>query len=246
MKSGFECFPPTKQNKDDEQIPKSMVLSRGDIAVCCRNLQRVETHLTSSPASQCVTVCCSVSQCVAVRWGVLQCVTVCCSISQYVAACCSVLQCVAVCCMCCSVLQYVPVLRCVAVCCSVFQCVVVYCSVLQCVVVSCFVLQCVAMCSSELRRTWPRHSWPVLQRVAVCCSVLQYVPSHILTSGSTDKAPHTPTTSTVCHMSASDNIFIYIYIYICVCCSVLQCVAVCCSVLQCAAVCRSVSQCDAV
>jgi len=39
-------------------------------------------------------VCCSVLQCVAVRWGVLQCVA--CSVLQYVAAkCCSVLQCVA-------------------------------------------------------------------------------------------------------------------------------------------------------
>jgi len=72
---------------------------------------------------------------------VLQCVTVCCSVLQLVAVC-SVLQCVAVCC---SVLQCVAVIQwsasmheiiriahqVVAVCCSVLQCVAVYCSVLQ-------------------------------------------------------------------------------------------------------------------
>jgi len=67
---------------------------------------------------QCVAVCCSVLQCVAVRYllssgwvgyvfihckSVLQCV-------ECVAECCSVLQCVALCC---------SVLQCVAVCCSV-------------------------------------------------------------------------------------------------------------------------------
>jgi len=81
----------------------------------------------------------------------LQCVAVCCSVLQYVAVCCvavcdkrtkfhlrfiterslirySVLQCVAVCC---------SVLQCVAVCCSVLQCVAVCCSMLQCVVLQC-------------------------------------------------------------------------------------------------------------
>jgi len=51
---------------------------------------------------QCVAVCCSVLQCVAVECmyllSVLQCVAVCCSVLQCVAVCCSVLQCVAVCC----------------------------------------------------------------------------------------------------------------------------------------------------
>jgi len=61
-----------------------------------------------------VTVCCSMSQCVAVCCRVLQCVAVGCSVLQCVAVCCSVLQCVAVCC---SVVQRG------AVCCSVLQCV---------------------------------------------------------------------------------------------------------------------------
>jgi len=50
---------------------------------------------------QCVAVCCSVLQCVAVRFltnlrhcRVLQCVAVCCSLSQCVAMCCSVVLCV--------------------------------------------------------------------------------------------------------------------------------------------------------
>jgi len=40
--------------------------------------------------------CCSVLQCVAVRFSLLQCVAVCCSVWQRVAACCSVLPRVAV------------------------------------------------------------------------------------------------------------------------------------------------------
>jgi len=80
---------------------------------------------------QCVVVCCSVLQCVAVCY--IQCVAVCCS-ARYASdwrAC----HCVAVCC---SVLH--------SVCCSVLQCVAVWCSVLQCVAVCCSVLQCVAVC----------------------------------------------------------------------------------------------------
>ena len=74
---------------------------------------------------------------------------------QCVAVCCSVLQCVAmsdkdqgvgrqVCnhsLFCCPA----PGMR-VAVCCSVLQCVAVCCGVLQCVAVCCRVLQCVAVC----------------------------------------------------------------------------------------------------
>ena len=59
---------------------------------------------------------------------------------QCVALCRSLLQCVAVCCIVSHVLQrrgFEPlessVLQCVAVCCSVLQCVAVCCSVLQCV-----------------------------------------------------------------------------------------------------------------
>ena len=105
----------------------------------------------------------SVSQCAALRWGVLQCVTVCSldwgvvvaiwrSISRCVAVCCSVSQCVA---MCCSVLQRV------AACCSVLQCVAVCCSViirLRCC--GCYMMQCVVVYCN------------VLQRAAVCCSMI--------------------------------------------------------------------------
>jgi len=66
--------------------------------------------------------------------------------------------------VCCSVLQFVSVLRncyvtlrkktatCfnVLVCYSVLECVGVCCSVLQCVAVCCSVLQCVAVCCSKL------------------------------------------------------------------------------------------------
>ena len=71
-----------------------------------------------------------------------QCVAVCCSALQYVAVRCSVLQCVAVCC---------SALQCVAVRCSVFQCVLVSSSMLQCVAVSCSVLQCVVECVAVYR-----------------------------------------------------------------------------------------------
>jgi len=56
-----------------------------------------DTHVSGV----CLTVCCSVSQCVAVSHSVLQvyvsqCVAVRCSVLQCVAVCCSALQCVAV------------------------------------------------------------------------------------------------------------------------------------------------------
>ena len=70
-------------------IPHSRVLQC--VAVCCSVLQCVAVLL------QCVAVCYSVLQCVAVRCSVLQCVAVCYSVLQCVAVCCSVLQCVAVC-----------------------------------------------------------------------------------------------------------------------------------------------------
>ena len=69
---------------------------------------------------QCVVVCCSVLQCVAMSSliiklsvAVLEDV---CSVWQCVAVCCSELQCAAVCC---------SVLQCVAMCCTVLQCVAV-------------------------------------------------------------------------------------------------------------------------
>jgi len=75
---------------------------------------------------QCVAVCCSVSQCVAVQksevnqdrighgGGIDTCLR-----STLIVVCCSVLQCVLLCC---------SVLQCVAMCCSVMQCVAVCCS----------------------------------------------------------------------------------------------------------------------
>ena len=75
---------------------------------------------------QCVAVCCSVLQCVAVRMK-RNCPKI--KAPVFDAVCCSVLQWVAVGCR---------VLQCVAVCCSVLQCV---CSVLQCAAVRCSVLQ---------------------------------------------------------------------------------------------------------
>jgi len=88
---------------------------------------------------QCVAVCGSVLQYIAVCCSLVQCVAVCGSVLQYVAVCCSLVQCVAVCCIVlqcvavfCSVLQYGSMLQCLAVCCSVLQCVSVFCSALQC------------------------------------------------------------------------------------------------------------------
>jgi len=93
---------------------------------------------------------------------------VCCSVLQCVAVCCSMLQCVAVCC------RVFHVLHCVAVCCCVSQCVAVW-------VVS-FLSQCgttlyvsdIQLCISiDLYRT--AMVCVVLQRAAVCCSVLRCV-----------------------------------------------------------------------
>ena len=93
---------------------------------------------------QCVAVCCSVLQYVAVCWegggvtvdvfGIL-----------YLLLCCSVLQCVAV-------LNCVGsiVLQCVAACCRVLQSVAECCSVLQSVVEYCSMLRSVAGCSRVL------------------------------------------------------------------------------------------------
>jgi len=73
----------------------------------------------------------------------------------------------------------------------------------------------------------------VLDCVAACCCMLQYV-------------------AVCCSESYAENSW-YLQIRQChhlrkrslaVCCSVLQCVAVCCSVLQCVAVCCSVLQCS--
>jgi len=69
---------------------------------------------------------------------------------------------------------------------SVFQCVAVWCNVVQCVVVCCTMLQCFAVCCRQKlsvcvyrgragawqQPTPPRPSHSVLQRVAVCWSVI--------------------------------------------------------------------------
>ena len=95
---------------------------------------------------QCVAVCCSVLQCVAVilrnvkyisQFFSMKHILVCCSVLQCVAVCCSVLQCVAV------ILRNVNYfsqffsMKHILMCCSVLQCVAVCCSVLQCVAVCC-------------------------------------------------------------------------------------------------------------
>ena len=142
----------------------------------------VMTH--SHTCYDCVAVCCSVLQCVAVLDPLtcLPCLILChdsfvhvpslihfCRCSQNgslwwtllakkvvcVAVCCSVLQCVAVCC---------SVLQCVAVCCSVLQCIAVCCSVLQCVAVCCSVLQCTAVYRSvswQQMKKLSKNSYPI-------------------------------------------------------------------------------------
>ena len=69
----------------------------------------------------------------------------------------------------------------------------------------------------------------LLQRVAVCDSVLQCVAVNYMDRGMVN--------GVLPHLGEQLQV---------VCCSVLQCVAVCCSVLQCVAVCCSVLQCVAV
>jgi len=174
----------------------------------------------------CVAVCCSVSQRVAVCYGVpiwdaearllecclFRCVSgtraVCCSVLQRVAACCSVLRCP-------NLGRWSPtsrmlstplcfrytrsVSKCVAVCCCL-QSVAVCCGVLQCVAVCCSVLQCVAVSQfGTLKPDFLNAVYSAMFQVHTQCFA--------------------------------------------VCCSVLQCVAACCSVLQCvAAECCSVLQ----
>jgi len=131
------------------------------VAVCCNELTKSILFSNILPANTTsVTVCRSVSQCVAVCRSVLQvcckCVAVCykcvamCCVLQCVAVCCSVLQCVGGCCGAgCNVVSRSILLSniffanttCVAVCRRVLQCVAVCCSVLQCFAVDCSVLQ---------------------------------------------------------------------------------------------------------
>jgi len=147
---------------------------------------------------QCVTVCCSVLQCVAGQstYRVSGCATSTCTL-QCGVVCCSVLHCVAVCC---SVLQGKVLTTCLGVSATptcMLQCVAVCYSVAvrTSVAVRCSVLQCVAVCYRVLTPTpSTAHSPPTattaeglanltddvaLQCVAVRCSVLQCVANYL-------------------------------------------------------------------
>jgi len=120
----------------------------------------------------------------------------------------------------------------VAVCCSVFQ-----------------MLHFVAECRKVKRRTWWRWratlEWrPLLQCVAVCCSVLQWVTVSCSGLQCETKSDGRHGSDGEHCLSGDDRCSVLQCVA--VCCSVLQCVAVCCSVLQCAAVCCSGLQCAAV
>jgi len=145
----------------------------------------------------CVAVCCSVLQCVAVfavRCSVLQCIVVCCYEADIWESHWRHLR---------DVWQtFATVLQGLVVCCSVLQCIVVcwyrsdiwelflrhlkdvwktFATVLQCFVVCCSVLQCIVVCwyKADIRESHLRHSkdvWKtfatVLQRIAAYCGVL--------------------------------------------------------------------------
>jgi len=87
--------------------------------------------------------------------------------------------------------------RCVAVCCSVAdRCVAVCCSVLQCVVVFCCnVSQCVAVWLTGVLQ-----SYSDLQRVTVCCSVLQW-----------DMIPRAPINESCMSSQRTHIVSVYIY-----------------------------------
>ena len=148
------------------------------VAVCCSVLQCVAVCCSvlqwrnyAAPKSGVSFVTVPVFQCAVVCYSVLQSVAVCCSVLKYAAVCYNVLQSVRVCSskvVCCSVLQYA------AVCCSVMQCVQWFTNAAPKSGVS-FVtvhrllvreVRAVVLTSAHLC---------VLQRVAVCCSVLQRV-----------------------------------------------------------------------
>ena len=138
------------------------------------------------------------------------------------------------------------VFQCVAVCCSVLQCFAVYCSVLQCVNVFTYVYICAKMCRYPTLLCRDPLRDGMFERVAVCCSMLQYVQGfaeccNALRSANVSKK--------------SENVYRHptllrrgllrggVLQRVAVCCSVLQRVAACCSVLQCVAVCCRVNVC---
>ena len=71
----------------------------------------------------------------------------------------------------------------------------------------------------------------MLQNVAECCSVLQYIYMIHTESILSSRQP-----SYSCECESRCQMIWHIRNSVAVCCSVLQCVAVCCSVLQCVAV----------
>jgi len=115
-----------------------------------KDQQRQKRRIETAKDTQCVAVCCSVLQCVAVRRSVLQWDAVCCSETQCVAVRRSVLQWDAVCC------SETP-----------FGCHLLR---LQHTATHCNTLQ-----HTATRLLCAASAWMccMLQRVAVCCSVLQ-------------------------------------------------------------------------
>ena len=130
---------------------------------------------------QCVAVCCSVLQCVAVKKSIkrLFCWAA-------VAVSCSVLPCVAVCC---SVLQRDPQLRST----SMATSVALHREgrVLQCVAVCCSVLQCVAVCCSVLQRDPQQHLSRYIVRVG-CQKILSFAHSYCYYHHTGVLTPYTP------------------------------------------------------
>ena len=210
---------------------------------------------------QCVAVCCSVLQRVALN--ILSTITgahavenaciVCCSVLQCVAVCCSVLQCVAVCCSACTITGAHTIENAYMMCCSVMQCVAVCCSVLQ----------CVAVCCSTYTITWARTVENVW---IVCCSALQRVAVKytlkvsfvamlytVLFTATRWLCCHVVQSAFYCNKSTLHNMATELTFQIyslplqrslsAVCCSALQWVAVSCSELQCSTMYYSVLQC---
>ena len=85
----------------------------------------------------------------------------------------------------------------------------------------------------------------MLQRVAVCSSVLQCVAECVAVYCSVYQESFASLTSVCCSVLQCVVVCCSVLQCVAVCCSVLQCVAVCCSMLQYVAVCCSMLQCVA-
>jgi len=151
--------------------------------------------------------------------------------------CCSALQCGSLC-YCTSIYAYFYtniyiyiVLRCVAVCGSVWQCVAVFCSVSQCVAQpiqslrsnlktreGCFRGE---YCNSEREKGQIYRQELVccsaLQRVALCCSMLQCGASLRKKDRCTDCSTHVPHKYACICVYTHIYTYIYMYINICIC-----------------------------